>query len=342
MNEAPSDPGQAAGRRLTPRERLRPLAGQDLERYVQTVSRLVLAARLNKWYPDPFACSDRLRMLAPSVRGAAYDGATLDLASGLPYLKDVVAVQADRDLAAAFVAEQESRLAAGKTLTPRVQAKLEYYRRLLKVSLPPLTSLDVRLRRVFPERGVAAFQVVFDRYDAAGQVFSRYTLLLEQTDGVWGGSLLERSGDYTRQTGDFRQLMERCAQDESEILFLLLGKREGVRVEEVTRGRIGPVWSPWAPPPPGWFPPDPREAFILHCPLDSASVAYEADSDTDPFSSFFKDFLSDISRPMIEEAADTLGYKVHKERKFACTPQALGPLQERLREARTRNVIYTL
>jgi hypothetical protein len=240
------------------------------------------------------------------------------------------------------VAEQEARLDAGRALGPRVQSKLDYYRRLLKVSLPPLTSLDVRLRRVYPERGTAAFQVVFDRYDAAGQVFSRYTLLLEQTDGMWGGSLLERSGDYTRQTGDFRQVMERCAKDESEILFLILGKCEGVRIEEVTRGRIGPVWSPWSPAPRGWFPPDPREAFILHCPLDSASVSYEADSDTDPFSMFFKDFLSDVSRPMIEEAAETLGYKVHKERKFACTPPALAALQERLREAGTRNVIYTL
>ncbi|MFA5137760.1 MAG: hypothetical protein WC728_00910 [Elusimicrobiota bacterium] len=325
-------------RRIPPKQRTRPLGGNDLELYAQTAARLVLAARLNKWYPDPFACSDRLRMLSPSLRGTAYEGVQLDLVSGLPTLKDIMSVQADRQIAEEFVRDVEARLRAGRAPTPRVAAKLAYYRNLLKVSFPPMAQIDVRLRRVLPEQGAASFQVVFDRFDTADGVFVRYTLLLDQTDSAWGDRLLERSGDYTQQTAAFRELLEKYAQDESEIMFLLMGKMEGVRVTEVTRGRIGPLWSPWAPAPPDWF--QGGSVFVLHCPLDSASIGFQEDMDQDPFASLFKDFLSAESRPLVEEAGARLGYKVHKERKFTCTTDAVDVLRRKLQEAGTRNVVY--
>ena len=100
--------------------------------------------------------------------------------------------------------------------------------------------------------------------------------------------------------------------------------------------------EPPCPPPAGWFPRDPRGCYVLHCPLDRASVGMEADQDHDPFSTLYKDYLSDDSRPIIEEAAQRLGYRVHKERKFACTPAAAAAVQVKLREAGTRNMVYTL
>ncbi|MFH1723505.1 MAG: hypothetical protein ABII00_02670 [Elusimicrobiota bacterium] len=326
--------------RLSPAERYVLLRGEDLERYAQTSSRLVLAARLNKWYPDPFGCADRFRLMAPSVRRGLYGGVRIDRTTGLPRLKDVLTVQVDREIAGEFLAAQEARAASGRSLTPRVAAKVAYYRELVKVHLPPIHHLSVRLRRVYPGRGCAAFEVVFDRLDAAEGYFVRYTLLLEQTDRVWGSRLLERSGDYTKQTQAFRETMDKFAQDESEIMFLLLGKLEGVRVEEVSRGRIGPLWSPWSPAPPGWSPRDASDAFILHCPLDRASTGHEVDLDNDPFSTLFRDFLSDASRPVIDEAVRRFRYRVHKERKFACTKPALPALRIKLMEAGTNNVVY--
>lgn len=334
--------GSARPVKVRLRQRYRPLGGPDLERYTDVASRLILRARLNKWYPDPFGCSDRMKFLAPSIRKGVYDEVMVDRISGLPRLKDVLSVQMDRELAKDFIRQQDERLAAGRKLTPKVQAKLEYYRRLARIHLPPMTHLDVQLRRVYPERRTASFQVIFDRMDIAEGVFVRYTMLLEQTDKIWGSTLLERSGDYTRQTNDFRELIQKCAQDESEIMFLLLGKLEGVRLEEIIRGRVGPLWNPWTPAPAGWFPKDAANAFILHCPLDSASINREEDLDQDPFSEFFKDFLSKESRPLVEEAAQRLGYRVHKERKFACTREAAQNLRAKLKQAGTRNVVYTL
>ncbi len=325
-----------------PKSRYLALDGDGLETYAARASALVLAARLNKWYPDPFGCADRLRFLAPSLRRGVYAGIALDRTNGLPRHQDVLTVQVDRQIAEDFIQQQQSRIAVGRKLTPRVEAKLRYYEELIKVPPIIMTDLQVKLRRVFPERGTAAFEVVLDRFDPGEGVFVRYTLLIEQTDAMWGGGFLERSGDYTHQTNMFRTAMEKYAQDESEIMFLLLGKLEGLRVEEVSRGRIGPLWSPWSPAPKGWFPADSKDAFVLHCPLDRASTGHEIDLDNDPFSTLYSDFLSDKARPIIEEAASRYGYRVHKERKFACTKSALGPLKAKLKEAGTKNVIYTI
>ncbi|MDE2292417.1 MAG: hypothetical protein KGL53_10070, partial [Elusimicrobia bacterium] len=289
----------------------------------------------------PYGVADTLRLMSPALRDGIYDGVVLDRTSGLPALKEVVTVHADRANAPEFLSDAAER--DGADVTPRFAAKLRYYKQAVTVQLPALTRLDVRLRRVVPDRKAASFEVVFDRYDAAEDVWTRYTLQLEQTDPGWGGgAVLERSGDYTRQTSAFRTMMERYAQDDSEIAFLLLGKHEGLRVEEVVRGRVGPLWSPFCPPPPGWFPPDPAGCYVLHCPLDRAALGMEADQDQDPFSKLFREFLSEDSRPVVEEAAARLGYRVSKERKFACTPQAAALLEKRLAEAGTRNVIYTI
>jgi hypothetical protein len=314
-----------------------------VDAYARFAERLVLGGRLNKYFPDPFGCAEYLTALSSAVAMGVYEGIRIDLASGLPAFQDLLAVQADREIAQDFLDQQEARSAAGRSATPKVTAKLGYYQCLCKADIPPLHSLDVKLRRVDRARSVAVFEVVYDRYDLAESVFVRYTLVLEQTDGMWGARLLGRSGDYSRQTSVFREKLEAYTQDDSEIAFLLLGKVEGVRVIEVTRGRIGPLWSPWAPPPPEWAPAGAADAaFVLHLPLDRASVDLDKDRDNDPFATIFRKLLSAASRPLIEEEARRLGYRVHKERKFVCTPEAADTIRRRLDEAGTHNIVYTV
>lgn len=324
------------GPKVTP-ERRRPLRGADLEGYAQTAARLVLAGRLSRYYPDPYGAAEYLRALAPSARGGVSDQAVLELSTGLPGLKDLVMIQADRALSADFIKQAEGREASGESVNQRLKDKLAYYRRLAGVDLPPLTRLDLKLRRVDPERDAASFEVVFDRYDAAEPGFVRYTLLLEQVDRGWGRAFLKRSGDYPRQTAEFRARIEGVAQDDSELAFLLMGQVAGVRVEEVTRGRIGPLWSPWAPAPAGWLPPG---AFALHLPLDQASVNLAADRDNDPFATIYRRFLSTESRSLVEAAAAGLGYRVQKDRKFVCSAGAAAALRKRLGLSGTQGLVY--
>lgn len=319
-----------------PSRPVRTLSGPELERYCATAAQLILAGRLSRAFPDPERCAAYLAALAPSARGEHRPEVEIDLSSGMPSLKELVVVEADAKLAEAHLKLVESRHPS-RPLGPSALAKAAYYRSLLGRPLGPLWGLEVRLRRVDSEARRAAFEVVFDRYDPAETVFIRYTILLEQQDALWG-KFIDRHGDYSRQTDAFREKMERFTQDDSELAFLLLGQVEGLRVEEVTRGRIGPLWSPWAQGP-EQFRGGP-DSFVLHLPLDRSSLALDADRNDDPFSTLYRRFLSEDSRLLVEEQAKRLGYRVHKDRKFSVSRGSAAALGELLAKAGTRNIVY--
>ena len=319
----------------------RVLSGPGLEAYCAAASALILAGRLSRSYPDPERCAAYFRALAPSFRGAYEPAADVDLASGMPTLKELVSVSADAELAPGHLKDL-ARRPAGRPLSPAATAKAGYYARLAKAPIGLLWGLDVRLRRIDSDRGCAAFEVVFDRYDPAETVFCRYTILLEQDDAMLDSGFLSRRGDYSRQTNAFREKMELYTQDDSELAFLLLGQVEGLRLEEVTRARVGPFWSPCAPPPAECRAEDAEPGYVMHFPLDRASQTLPADRNDDPFSTIYRDYLSDDSRPLIEEQAKLLGYRVHKDRKFAATSQAAAALRARLAKNGMRNLIYEI
>ncbi|MBI5624136.1 MAG: hypothetical protein HY924_10180 [Elusimicrobia bacterium] len=318
--------------------RLKPVAGAELESLASVASRLILAGRLGRVFPDPYLCSDYLRALAPSFHGGAHAGVEVDLGSGLPGMQHLVDVWADCRSAPDFIREMEHRLGLGRSLPPGSAARLSYYRRLVALDLKPLTRVAVALRRVDREAASAFFEVVFDRFDPAEQVFVRHTLMLEQAESGRRGALIDLAGDYSRQTSELRDKLEKFAGDDSEIAFLLMGRLPGVRVEEVVRARIGPLWSEAAPAPEGW-----REGgCVLHLPVDRASTSLREDRDDDPFSGIYRHFLSEVSRSIVEEEARRLGYRVHKDRKFACEATVADGLRRKLAEAGTRNLIYTV
>ena len=319
----------------------RVLAGAELEAYCAAASSLILAGRLSRSYPDPERSAAFFRALAPSARGA-YDPVTVvDLTSGMPTLKELISVQADAELAAGHLKDLAQR-PEGRPLSASGQAKACYYAKLALLPIKSLWGLEVRLRRVDTERRCAAFEVVFDRYDPGETVFTRYTILLEQEDASLNSGFLSRKGDYSAQTDAFRDKMERFTQDDSELAFLLLGQVPGLSLEEVTRARIGPLWSPCAPPPPECRADGPEPGYVLHFPLDRASRALPADRNDDPFSTIYRDYLSQESRPLVEEQAKLLGYRVHKDRKFAATAPAAAALRRRLDLAGKRNIIYEI
>lgn len=314
------------------------LSGGELEAYCRALAALVQAGRLGAAYPDPYSAAAYAALLAPSARPGR-GPAAIDCASGLPSLKDLLELKIDRDLAPAFVAAQEERRAAGKTLPPGAEEKLSYLKRLLASDLKPLNRVEVRLRKVDRAAGEAAFEVVYDAYAVSPAGFTRYTALLRQKDSAWASAFLERSGDYSAPTAEFRARLERCAQDESELLFLILGGIPGVRIEEICRARIGPYWCAEA-----GFPADWRGApgsAVLQFPVDRASVALKADQNNDPFEGLYRQHLSGEARDLVEERVKALGYRVQKDRKFACTAAA-APELRRLLGAGARNIIYAI
>lgn len=322
--------------------RLVRLSGGGLEAYCRSLSALILAGRLNSSFPDPFVCSTYISCLAPSFRRGVCEEISADRLSGLPFLKDILAVKIDRDLAPAFIASQEERRAAGRNLPAPAEAKLAYLRRLLAAPLKPLNRLEVRLRRVDRARGSAFFEVVYDVYAVAPAGFTRYTLMLEQEDAVWSSAFLARSGDYSEPTGEFRVRLEKYAQDESELMFLIMGGIEGLRVEEISRARIGPYWSAHTGFPPGWQAAISPECAVLNFSVDKASVELKGDINNDPFEGMYREFLSGETKNLIEERVKGLGYRVHKDRKFACSTDAEPALRKLLAAFTARNIIYAI
>ena len=188
-----------------------------------------------------------------------------DRLSGLPFLKDILAVKIDGDLAPDYIAGQEERRAAGRALPVRAEAKLAYLRRLRAAALKPLNRLEVKLRRVDRERGSAFFEVVYDVYAISPAGFTRYTLQLEQKDSAWRSAFLARSGDYSEPTAaSGRAWKIRAGRERADVPYH--GGIEGLRVEEVCRARIGPSGTP----PPVSLPAGRRrcsDQALLHFPL---------------------------------------------------------------------------
>lgn len=323
-------------------ERLVRLSGGGLEAYCGSLSSLILAGRLNASFPDPYVCSRYSSCLAPSFRGGVYDAVCADRLSGLPVFKDILAVKINRDLAPDFIAAEEERVAAGRVLDARAAAKLDYLRRLAAADLKPLNRLEVKLRRVDRQSGGAFFEVVYDAYAVSPAGFTRYCLLLEQKGSAWKSAFLERSGDYSEPTAEFRLKLEKYAQDESELLFLILGGIRDVRVEEISRARIGPFWNSRTGFPPGWQGETAGDSAVLHFPLDRASIELKNDLNNDPFEGMYREFLSGETRDLIEERVKSLGYRVHKDRKFSCTERAAPALRRSLSSSGARNIIYAI
>lgn len=302
------------------------LEGEHAASYVAVLRRLLTIARPGAHYPDPRRIDAHLGFFGPAGSRGAYEDLEIDGATGLPTLRELLRVRADRDLAAAFLREHAEKL----------PAKAEYYRGLVDAELFPTSSLEVRLRA--RRRSLARFEVVHDRLDAASGWFLRYTAHIEQKGGRHVGL---RRGDLSEPTERFRNAMERNAGADAEVALLLLSELDGVTVEEVVRGQIGPCHFAGIDAPamiedvvetvPG--------AFVLHLALERAGPCVARDLCRDPFGRLYRDALGSRARAEVEARREALGYRVSKERRLICTPSADAPLRRVLERAGTPLVI---
>ena len=94
--------------------------------------------------------------------------------------------------------------------------------------------------------------------------------------------------------------------------------------------------------PPGWSSGGAKDQAVLHFPLDRASIELKSDINNDPFAGMYREFLSGESKDLIEERVKSLGYRVHKDRKFACTKSAEPALRKLLSASAARNIVYAI
>lgn len=317
--------------------------GEALTRYLSLLDALIEAARLNHFYPDSRRVRNVYGALHPTVLHPAL---RLDARSGLPAEAEVSRVFTDAHLAARGDAVNVAQGGHDSAAARRVLARHAYHEHLRQHPPGEPTHLSLKLRRFDEETRMAWFTVVFDRFDLAEAVFTRYTIQLAQVCDSWKRQQVERVGDDLSYTRNFRNAISRFTSHEAEFAFLLLSDLPGVEVLDVVRGRIGPLYHRGVEMPPDFAAIVGAHDAVLHVPLDRAGVEVARDGCGDPLAQLYRDFLrsqvGDENAAPVAARAQQLGYHVWKERKLCCTPEVATPLARVIEARGGRCVIRAL
>jgi len=313
------------------------LSGELGDAYVQRLVRGVRAARLNALFPPEQKLCAHLSFLGSGGSSGVYDELRLSPQNGLPTAREILRVKIDKDLTADFLSR-----AAEQRPPPegsRMARRIAYYSRVAKQEVMPVNRMRVELRQQVPDENLAAFRVVFDRFDLAANQFVRYTILLEQHDRFWRRRhVIVDDNELTAPTEGFRRTVGRFASHEAELAFVLLSDVPGIEVEDVRRARVGPMLlpgmvadaalqalldperNPGAAGAPPW---------VLCFPEDRAGLEVAEHSGKDPLAPLLREAVGETARELVDAKADQLGYRVAKSRKFVC-PEPLKTSLSRL------------
>lgn len=305
--------------------------------------------RLNKFYPDPEGLDSLYKAMGdlpeeePSL--------LISLKTGMPGEKEISKIIADKELAPRILkaASPEELQKRGDAASLRMLKKHAYFTFLDQSRIPRRTHLEMWLRQVDENKRIAYFTTIFERFDPTEGVFVRYTIQLAQQHARWSKAQVELQGDDLQYTQGFRNVISRYSSDEAEFAFILLSDLPNIEVQEVVRGRVGPMWFDGV-----LMPPEIEDLmkkhpgnFILNlpservnAPSEKAASSVREDKNCDPFARFYRESLSPEVRGLADARAEKLGYHVFKERKFCCTRGIETPFKQLLARHGHKCVIY--
>jgi hypothetical protein len=212
----------------------------------------------------------------------------------------------DRALAPDLLERLAPAEAAGDAPTA---AKAAYFRGLLEVT--PLGPGTVRASLVHRKADRASFAVVMDRIELSVPRFVRWTLRIEEsTGGRFSVAQLE-----TRASAGFSTRLRVIGTQPVATAVTLLEAEEGLTVEEVVRGEIGPAL---------WHEDGPRLSALL----SRASRHLEHTAVDDP-----------LAEEVLVPDDAHFGYARH--RKWAVPERAREAHLDWLRSLGSRNIVYT-
>jgi hypothetical protein len=289
------------------------------------------------------------RLMSPSGNLGIDPEIRLNPRCGMPSEPDIGRVLADKEASTRFLSRNDTAevMARQDEASYRLHRRIQYLRDVNKSDLPKRIHHEIKLRRVDLTSKTASFYSIFERYDPGEGVFTRYTITLMHQDSRWNRSQIELAGDDLRATEGFRNVISRYHSDEAEFAFILLADVPGIQVEEVVRGRIGPLWFKEA----DVMPDEIRQLLeqhpgnmILNFPLERVVINSKAKEDlqADPFARMYRATLEGDARKYAEARAESLGYRVFKERKFCVTKGIAGPFQQLLADRKARCIVYTV
>lgn len=335
--------------------------------YLAALRTALGAARINKSFPERRPLEATFTALDPKSHLGLYDDIYVDARSGLPNLASLTRVLSDREVGGGSLdrlgtqAELDARRDEAEVFE-RMGRKRRYFEALRGLELAPVDRHRVLLRRHEPEQSRASFKVELTKLLSEG-CYVRVVIDLWQQSSMWAAKLvqLDAAGEVALGTEALRGTVYRFATYDAETLFVRLHELEGVTVERVQRGIIGPAL--WAIPTDGtlhriaepgssalaraWstflpevvsLPPQ----FVVMFASDTAAIDVRDEVSNDPLSPLLGAQLGEKERARYGVLRDRHPFKVFKDRKFVVT-DAVRPVVEGLcAAAGTKNLIYPL
>ncbi len=334
--------------------------------YLDLLARAVKTARLNNSFPERRQLDGTLRALQASAHRGLYDGIFLDSRSGLPNMASFTRPLADRSVGGEALAsyDDQATLDARRDQAEvfgRLADKRRYYEELQTLALAPVDEHRVLLRRHEPAESRASFRVELTKLDGSGS-YLRVVIELTQTASVWSHRLvdLDTDGEVASGTEALRGMVYRFASYDAETLFIRLHELEGVSVERVQRGMVGPVR--FAIPSQG------AVASVLEARADVAAEAWERacaqspgetlllasfasdvaaldvreERSNDPFEPLLSEGIRDIERARYVTLRERYPFRVYKDRKFVASRPVVEHVKAACAAAGCKNLIYPL
>jgi hypothetical protein len=329
------------------------LEGGAARDYVDLCTRAIARARLSEQYPPARRLIAQVEAMGPRVHRGLYADLRVDRRSGLPTYREWARVVADAELAPRVLAElpvyaeveararREPQGIWGKQLL-----KHGYYTHLSTLDATPPSHVTVQLRRVEPAERRAWFHVVLDKLDQSG-VFVRSSIELSQQGSFWSRPMLELDADAARETEALRTIIYRLTSLDAELTFVRLADTEGLVVERVTRGTVGPIYVAGTAMPAALAAELPErlgaDFIVATFGLDVAAGDVAKDGDNDPVEDLLGERLGPEGRKAYLDARQRYGYRVYKDRKLVVGSTALVDAAHRFcARMGTRNVVYAL
>lgn len=348
------------------------LHGPIVPTYLDLLHRAMRTARLNNTFPDRRRLQGSVDTMKRSMEAEQYTQVYVDSRAGLPNMASFTRVVTDHELAEGSLSRM-SDLAhyEAKQDEAEVYARMLVKRRYLEaIKDQPYAPLDehrVQLRRHDPSTGTAEFRIDLTKLDATG-VYIRITIELTQVSSTWRRKVidLDADGESAEANQAFHATVYRNASFDAEHLFIHMHDIEGVSVDRVQRGVVGPAvfalttpdglrvvpaepqkgnsrlahaWRRWLDSPAGNTG---KPELLVTFQTDIAARDVREERSNDPLEDLLSANIQDSERARYDHTRERFPFKVFKDRKFVAT-RGLEPLAKALGQAAgTKNLVYRL
>ncbi len=338
------------------------------EPYLDQLIEALRAARLNNSFPDRRGLQGSLETMQKAMRAKLYEQVYIDARSGMPNMASFTRVVTDHEVAAGSLdrmsdtAHYEARRDEAEVYA-RLLDKRRYYESISGQPYAPLDENRVQLRRHDPATGTAEFRIDLTKLDATG-VYVRINIELTQVAGAWRRKVidLDADGESAAASQAFHATVYRNASFDAEHLFIHMHEIEGVSVDRVQRGVVGPAlfcvptpeglvvpaepeqasplmahaWRRWLDKPSG------KPELVMSFQSDIAARDVRDEKSNDPLEPLLSSRIQDGERARYEHTRQRFPFKVFKDRKFVATPGVEGLVRAVCEAAGTKNLVYRL